>query len=72
MQAFIHASAGEFNGLRLAWIGRAVFSDIRLFESVLDLTEGKFTSNSKRYSTLWQATLRLLEYMQTIETTTRQ
>ena len=24
MQAFIHASAGEFNGLRLAWIGRAV------------------------------------------------
>ena len=24
MQAFIHASAGEFNGLRLAWIGRNV------------------------------------------------
>ena len=51
MQAFIHASAGEFNGLRLAWIGRAVFLILGPLDLCWTHLEAISQAKSKRTST---------------------
>ena len=71
MQAFIHASAGEFNGLRLAWIGRALFLSNKPFDPVLDLFESSLTGEVVR-TDIPQAMLWLFLYAQTVANTLRQ
>ena len=63
VQAFIHASAGEFNGLRLAWIGRAVFLMLGPLDLCWTHLEAISQAKSKRTST---GDTVALEYMQTL------